>query len=118
MNTANIDPRIGTLANGQFYAFANGYDQAETRGTLEQVEIALGLRAAAVVVKAAAKKVRRYIVKMTHAAYYAGGARMDGAEVEIDAATSAQAISEARRRYREAEGRERMPATFSARIAD
>ena len=44
----NMDPRIGVLNSGQFYAFANGYDQPETRGTLEEVETALGLRATTV----------------------------------------------------------------------
>ena len=43
MHTAQLDPRIGTLANGQFYAFAHGYDQPETVGTLQQVERALGI---------------------------------------------------------------------------
>ena len=43
----SLDPRIGILNSGQFYAFANGYDQPETRGTLEEVETALGLRPAA-----------------------------------------------------------------------
>lgn len=43
-----MDARIGTLNNGQFYAFVNGYDAPEVRGTLEEVEVALGLRAAPV----------------------------------------------------------------------
>ncbi len=37
-----MDARIGTLNDGSFYAFANGYDQPEVRGTLAQVEAALG----------------------------------------------------------------------------
>ena len=46
MNTTNrpLDPRIGTLNGGAFYAFANGHDKPEVRGTLEEVEAALGLR--------------------------------------------------------------------------
>lgn len=40
----NLDPRIGTLNSGKFYAFANGYDQPEVIGTLAEVEAALGLR--------------------------------------------------------------------------
>lgn len=43
MPTAQLDPRIGTLANGQFYAFAHGYDMPETVGTLHQIEQALGV---------------------------------------------------------------------------
>ncbi|MBN3744724.1 hypothetical protein G3N96_04650 [Burkholderia sp. Se-20373] len=44
MNTAKLDPRIGMLNSGKFYAFVNGYDRPETIGTLEEVETALGLR--------------------------------------------------------------------------
>lgn len=39
-----MDSRIGKLNNGQFYAFVDGYDAPEFRGTLEEVEVALGLR--------------------------------------------------------------------------
>lgn len=46
MQTANLDPRIGMLNSGKFYAFVNGYDKPETTGSLEQVEAALGLRLA------------------------------------------------------------------------
>lgn len=45
LTTTTIDPRIGMLGNGRFYAFANGYDQPETVGTLPDVEAALGIRA-------------------------------------------------------------------------
>lgn len=38
-----IDPRIGKLNSGQFYACTNGYDKPEFVGTLEEVEAALGL---------------------------------------------------------------------------
>lgn len=44
---ARLDPRIGILNSGKFYAFVNGYDKPETIGTLEEVETALGLRSAA-----------------------------------------------------------------------
>lgn len=39
-----IDSRIGILNSGVHYAFINGYDAPEFRGTLEEVEIALGIR--------------------------------------------------------------------------
>lgn len=39
----HLHPRVGTLNSGKFYAFANGYDQPEVCGTLEEVEAALGL---------------------------------------------------------------------------
>jgi len=47
----NLDPRIGilqTVTGPVFMAFVNGYDKPETRGTLEQIEVALGLRSAPV----------------------------------------------------------------------
>lgn len=39
-----LDPRIGVLNSGKFYAFVHGYDKPETVGTREEVEVALGLR--------------------------------------------------------------------------
>lgn len=39
----NLDPRIGVLNSGKFYAFVNGYDQPEFVGTLNEVEVKLGL---------------------------------------------------------------------------
>jgi hypothetical protein len=39
-----MDLRIGKLASGRFYAFSRGYDQPEFVGTLEEVEVELGLR--------------------------------------------------------------------------
>jgi hypothetical protein len=47
-----LDPRIGILNSGKFYAFINGYDKPETCGTREEVEAALGLRATAAVLRA------------------------------------------------------------------
>lgn len=38
-----LDPRIGKLCNGLFYAFAHGYDKPETVGSLQKVEKALGI---------------------------------------------------------------------------
>lgn len=45
MTTAALDPRIGMLNDGRFYAFADGYQNPETVGTLAEVEAALCLRA-------------------------------------------------------------------------
>lgn len=39
-----LDPRIGLLSSGRFYAFVHGYDKAETIGTLAEVQGALGLQ--------------------------------------------------------------------------
>jgi len=43
MQSAQLDPRIGSLADGRYYTFAHGYDKPETVGTLQQVELALGI---------------------------------------------------------------------------
>ncbi len=40
----NLDPRIGMLNSGKFYCFPNGTGKPELIGTLEEVEVALGLR--------------------------------------------------------------------------
>lgn len=44
MHFQSLDPRIGQLNSGQFYAFVDGYDRPETVGTLDRIEAALGLR--------------------------------------------------------------------------
>lgn len=43
MNAAQLDPRIGMLNSGKFYAFAHGAGMPETVGTLQEVEQALGI---------------------------------------------------------------------------
>lgn len=43
MNSARLDPRIGMLNSGKFYAFAHGNGMPETVGTLQEVEQALGI---------------------------------------------------------------------------
>lgn len=40
-----MHPAIGELSNGQFYAYVNGYDEEPFMGALEEVEVAMGLRA-------------------------------------------------------------------------
>lgn len=52
-----LDPRIGLLSSGRFYAFAHGYDKAETIGTLAEVQGALGLQPTTSQAKAIAPKV-------------------------------------------------------------
>lgn len=43
MNTKQLDPRIGMLNSGKFFAYAHGYDKPETVGTRQEVEQALGI---------------------------------------------------------------------------
>lgn len=42
--TYAMDARIGQLNNGKFYAYTEGYNVEPFIGTLEEVEVALGLR--------------------------------------------------------------------------
>ena len=39
-----MDPRIGQLNNGKYYAFVNGFNAEPFVGSVEDVEVALGLR--------------------------------------------------------------------------
>lgn len=39
-----MHPAVGELSNGKFYAHVNGYDEEPFMGTLEEVEVAMGLR--------------------------------------------------------------------------
>jgi len=40
-----MHPAIGQLINGRYYAFIEGHEQQPFEGTLEEVEVAMGLRA-------------------------------------------------------------------------
>lgn len=59
MQRTQLDPRIGMLASGKFYAFASGYGMPEVVGTLQQVEQALGIQ-----VKPASKSFKTFDVVM------------------------------------------------------
>lgn len=43
MHAAQLDPRIGMLSNGKFYAFVHGLAKPETVGTLQEIKQALGI---------------------------------------------------------------------------
>jgi len=108
---SNLDPRIGKLNSGKFYAFAHGYDKEATIGTLEEVECALGLRTAP---KKTAKPLKNYVVIMRQG--------FDITETEHSAETAAKAISKARDFWNMQDGRTRscnlIPRTFRARVAN
>ncbi|AFU87449.1 hypothetical protein CcrMagneto_gp279 [Caulobacter virus Magneto] len=95
----HLDPRIGVLNSGVYYAFVDGYDKPETRGTLEEVEIALGLRAAKPTptkrIVAAQPAVKSYSVHMRFE--YPGWSYVDGITYEgMLGRTKAEAIRNAR----------------------
>lgn len=106
-----MDARIGKLNSGKFYAFVSGYDKPATYGTLEQVEIALGLRKAS----PKAKTLRSYEVTVTPAiVVYAGAWKGDSYTVDVSAYTAADAIKQARAKRREEDGRFAVPAAYKA----
>lgn len=115
-----MDARIGTIIrNGQqlFYAFANGYNAPETVGSLEEVEVVLGLRTASP--KQPAKKVelyRDYVVTLTW-----HGDRTEEEETIVSAKSHAQAIQKGRDWKRMEYGRTQScnlaPCSFRARLA-
>lgn len=89
----NIDPRIGTLNSGIYYAFINGPHEPEFRGTLEEVEIALGVRAAPAAPAKQAFKTYSVHVRFQFPAWcYKDGITYDG----MIGRTKAEAIKRAR----------------------
>lgn len=136
MNTKPLDPRIGTLCvqGAQvFYAFAHGYDLPETRGTLEEVETALGLRAPLAAPASAVKpnrrvrELREYVVTVT-VSWFSGYSDepdckrlFDSYDFRTYEHSAKEAISRARKDYRDREGdqnvRDFRP-TYKARRAD
>lgn len=93
-----------------FYAFVNGYDQPEYQGTLEQVEVALGLRPATT----KPKTLRSYVVTLM----WQGGKHE---EITVEAFSNADAIEQGRRWKNEEYGRTQacntLPCTFKARLS-
>ena len=69
MQTAQLDPRIGVLNSGQFYAFAHGYDKPETVGTRLQVEQALGIAKVQVTKAAKANRTFNVVMRFEHPAW-------------------------------------------------
>jgi hypothetical protein len=113
-----MDARIGTIIrNGQkrFYAFVNGYDAPETVGSLEEVEVALGLRV--VQAKPTAATASRLARSYTVTLMWQGG---DEEEIEVVATSHAMAIQKGRDWKRMEYGRTRscylVPCTFRARL--
>ncbi len=93
-----LDPRIGKLTSGLYYCFPEGYGKPELTGTLEEIEIALGLRPTTVApTEVVAKVVRTWSVTM-HFQYPAWD-EVDGIVYRgIRAESKAEANAMARRR--------------------
>lgn len=93
-----MDPRIGILCcEGKqvFYAFVDGYHKPEFRGTLDQVEVALGIRTAPVArpVAKPIKTLRTYVARLTSP----GG---EVSEYETEAVNKTEARTKIRRLFR------------------
>lgn len=119
-----MDPRIGILNSGVHYAFVDGYDKPEFRGTLAEVERALGIEIKTAQVTRR-RSLKRYEVTVTPAVVgytstgYGGGSERHGSyTVEIDAETARKAEQEARKAYRDEEGRMAPGVTCKARRVD
>ena len=93
MNPAKLDPRIGMLNSGKFYAYVHGNGKPETVGTLEEVERALGIFKEQT--SAPAKPLKTFDVVMRFA--YPAWDELDGiAYPGIGAANKADANKQAR----------------------
>jgi hypothetical protein len=129
-----MDPRIGMLmreGKTVHYAHVAGYASPPFEGSLEAVEVALGIRpappasrpaTATVQPKAPARRskslLKTYIVTVTpKMVVYCGSYTEREHEVQIDAKTSAEAIKLVRQRRRAEDGSLTVPATFRARQA-
>lgn len=88
-----MDSRIGELNGGKFYAYVNGYSAAPVVGTLEQVEVALGLREVSVSVKAAKESV---IWNVTMTFECPSWSTVNGIQYKVAAVTKSAAIRSAR----------------------
>lgn len=60
-----MDARIGVLNSGKFYAYPNGYHAEPVIGTLQEVELALGLRSSVAPTDPVQKSDKRYSVLLT-----------------------------------------------------
>ena len=124
LSWANLEPRIGRLNSGKFYAFVEGYDKPEFVGTLEEVEIRLGLRQPASKKNrtVATKALRDYDVTVTpKIVTYSGGGWATGGQtfgaytVRVSAHTSSEAIKKVRQGRNEEEVRYGVKATYRAK---
>ena len=91
-----MDSRIGKLNSGTYYAYVNGYNQEPVMGTLEDVEIALGLRQKATVTAQKAENVKTYVVRIV-SKYPSYNEPAEGSDWECVARNVNDAIKQARK---------------------
>jgi hypothetical protein len=107
MNVSNLDPRIGYLNSGRFYAYV-GAARKEVMGSREEVEIALGLR------KKARPAIRTFIVTVKPGVE---SWNCKTEEVPVDARSHADAIKQVRADYNENTAWTNGAATYRVRLA-
>src|SRR5690554_7886824 len=94
--TYAMDGRIGQLNNGKFYAYPEGYNAEPFIGTLEEVEVALGLREKQEAPATKPRPVKTYTVKVRF--QFPAWDETDGLEYPgIVARSKSEANSKARR---------------------
>jgi len=122
--TQVMDPRIGQLirdGRAVHYAFVNGYSADPIEGTLEQVEIALGLRRPAA---RPGKLVRRVITLKPYLVHiekkYPAWDEVGGFDWPIDARNGKEAVQKARKHAGDnwISGRMEGPIFYRARRVD
>lgn len=129
-----LDPRIGMLCKeGKtvYYALLHGYGKPETQGTLEEIEVALGLRPPiaprqeddeeeAVQSRPTERGgLRPYLVTITPKLVTFAGSQTFGESTErVYAKSRTEAIKKVRSQVREAEGTMGVPCTYRACLDD
>jgi hypothetical protein len=91
-----MDPRIGKLNSGKYYAYVNGYNQEPVEGTLEQVEVALGIREVVSVAAPMKQEGKVYNVLLTFQ-YPAWDEKEGILYRDIYASSKSDAVAQARR---------------------
>ena len=110
-----LDPRIGLLSSGQYYCFQNGYAEPELRGSLAEVEAALGISGHTGAPRQAQRWNTYEVTVKPLLVTYAGPDTFCEYRVEVVAVSRAAAIKAIREARQAVEGRYGVPATYRAR---
>ena len=114
MNTSNLDPRIGYLNSGKFYAYV-GEARDEVMGTREHVEAALGLAPKSNPINVRARRTMRDFVVSVTPKFVSWN--VQPYEVTVSAHDRDDAIRQARAEYQENTQWTNGAASYRARLA-
>lgn len=134
-----LDPRIGILSRAEgiaFYAYDRGYDYEPVKGSLNEVERAIGIPLSSVapcdqeglnvtpgkplrkIVAGEMNKLKRYAVTaIPSVVLYSSGAIIGESVEYVDAVNRSDAIQQVRKRIREVNGRYGPRFTFTAKLS-